>query len=308
LICLCSKNNAPDVDEVLKSHPHSVLRDEHVIVKKVNWDNKVANLKAIAKELNIGLDSLVFVDDSDFEVTAVRSQLPMVRTFQVPKNVFDYPAVFRQIRDLFVAGGVSTDGLEKTKQYKLRSQALDQAVQFENQDDYLRSLELKVAVNRDQKSSIKRIAELSQKSNQFNLTTLRLTEAEVIAMMDDPKAAIYSLNVSDKFGDHGLTGIVVAKHVGETLKVENFLMSCRVIGRGIEHAIWKPILRDAVEAGCKLIEADFIRSAKNQQVEGFFDNLGVQAVSKSTERHHYAMPISDLKISNTDHVEVTYVG
>ena len=280
LLCLCSKNNPEDVDEVLDKHPDTVLRREHIAARRVNWNDKVSNLQAIAGELNIGLDSLVFIDDSDFECNAVRSALPAVRVFQVPKTLSDYPRLLGEIRELFLAGGISAESRSKTAQYRHRQEAAESSAQFETNEQYLASLDLQVQLTRDDMASLARISELTLKSNQFNLTTLRQSPAEIRQRIDSDAGTVYSLGVSDRFGNAGLTGVVLATWQGETARLDAFLMSCRVIGRGVEFCFWPALVEDARRRGCRFIEAEYRPTAKNAQVADFYDRLGLPLVAE----------------------------
>jgi FkbH-like protein len=293
LLCLCSKNNAPDVDEVLDKHPFAVLRREHLALRKVNWDDKVANLRAIAQELNIGLDSLVFVDDSDFECEAVRQALPAVRVFQVPKSLPDYLRMAREIRELFLAGGVSAESRSKTEQYRQRQEAIEASACFATHEEYLGSLDLQVRLARDDAANLARISELTLKSNQFNLTTLRQTSSEIQQRMESPHATVYSLTVSDRFGNAGLTGVALLRWNGEVAHIDAFLMSCRVIGRGVEFCFWPQVLEDASRNGCRVIEAEYRPSNKNAQVADFYDRLGLPLVSDDNGVKRYSARLSD---------------
>lgn len=292
LLCLCSKNNLEDVDAVLETHPDMVLRHTDIIAKKVNWSDKVANLRQIAANLNIGLDSLVFLDDSDFECEAVRSQLPGVTVFQVPKAPSDYLAVIAQIKDLFLAGGASTDGAEKTEQYRQRAAALAEQQSFATQEDYLASLGMTVTLARDDRGRIGRISELGQKSNQFNLTTIRYAPGDIEVLMSDPAAAVWTLEVADKFGAAGLTGVVVVRRAGDTATIESLYMSCRVLGRGIEFAIWPTILAHAASLGCTRARAAYRPTAKNSQAADFYDRLGLLLTGEADGARSYETPIA----------------
>jgi FkbH-like protein len=307
LLCLCSKNNAADVDEILESHPHCVIKSQDLIVKKVNWEDKVTNLRAIAKKLNIGLDSLVFLDDSEFECAAVRSQLPTVKVIRVPANVFEYVGLIQEVKALFTSEGLGTPSSDKTKQYQLLELAQQEQQKFGNQDEYLRSLDLKVTLSRNLAAQLPRISELTQKSNQFNLTTRRYSPAEIEKIMSSADRAVYSAHVFDKFGDHGLTGVAIVRREGKRLLIENFLMSCRVIGRGIETAIWKNIFADAQNAGCDFVAAEFIRSSKNSMVENFYSQLGLIEIESSENCKVYGIEIGALNFNSTNHVKVDYV-
>lgn len=307
LLCLCSKNNSPDVDEVLAKHPNMAISNEQIISKKVNWDDKASNIRALAKELNIGLDSMIFLDDSSFECEAVRQQLPMVKTVQVPKNLSEYPKVFSEIKKLFLAGGISEESKSKTQQYRQRSEAETLKAQFSSQDEYLASLGLKVELSRNFKASIPRISELSMKSNQFNLTTRRYSESQIQSMMEDGGHDIYSLIVEDKFGNSGLTGVAVIRYEGKKAWIENFYMSCRVIGRGVEMAIWKHINEVAIEKGCLSLSADYFISPKNSLVSDFYNRLGLSISSITVEGCHYEILTSQFSPPPTPWIELNYV-
>lgn len=308
VLALVTKNNPADVDEVLQKHPDMVLKEAQLVAKKVNWEDKPSNLRALAKELNVGLDSIVFLDDSSFECEAVRQQLPMVKTVQVPATLSDYPRVVAEIKSLFLAGGISADSKGKTEQYRQRAGAEELKAQFDSQEDYLASLELKVELTRNARASAARISELSQKSNQFNLTTTRYSVAEIEQMMEGDDHAVYSLVVGDKFGNAGLTGVAVLRYEGTAAIVENFLMSCRVIGRGVETGIWTRIAADAVARGCTELRAEYIPSAKNAQVADFYGRLGMPAYEETSEGvRRYAIAAADFAAPANPWIEMTYV-
>lgn len=305
LLCLCTKNNAEDANEVFAKHPSAVLKDEHFAAKKVNWEPKVANLQALAKELNLGLESFIFIDDSEFELEAVRTQLPQVKVFQVPKKLSDYPALLREVAALCVAGGVSAGTESKTQQYKQLAMAAASQEGFASQEDYLRSLDLKVHIYRDAREQIARIAELTQKSNQFNLTTRRYTPGEIVALMDGSDSTVYSFDVRDRFGECGITGVIVVDFAGEHAMVDAFLMSCRVIGRGVEFAVWAAVLNDIRERGNHALSASYLPSAKNAQVADFFDRLGLSRVEESDDGvRRYEVQLGDVRLADSDWVEL----
>jgi FkbH-like protein len=308
LLCICSKNNPVDVEEAILHHPDMVLRNDQFVVKKINWNDKPANLRAIAEELNLGLDSMVFLDDSTFECESVRQQLPMVTTIQVPAMLSDYPQTVAGIKDLFLAGGISSDASTKTQQYRQRAGAEELKAQFGSQDDYLASLGISVELSRNARASLVRISELSMKSNQFNLTTRRYPEAELLQAMQDPQKAVYSLVVADKFGNAGLTGVAVLRYEGTSAIIENFLMSCRVIGRGVEMAIWDQISSDAAMRGCQQLLAKFSPSAKNAQVTDFYDRLGLDLITATSAGvKRYAIAIKTFKTPATPWIKLNYV-
>lgn len=308
LLALVTKNNPADVEEVLQKHPGMVLRESQLVTKKVNWDDKPSNLRALAKELNVGLDSIIFLDDASFECEAVRQQLPMVKTFQVPMSLSDYPRVVAEIKSLFLAGGIAAESKTKTDQYRQRACAEDLKAKFSSQEEYLASLALRVELTRNARASVSRISELSQKSNQFNLTTRRYSVAEIEQMMASDTHAVYSLVVGDKFGDAGLTGVAVINYKDAVAVVENFFMSCRVIGRGVETSVWSRIVSDALRRGCTELRAEFIPSAKNAQVQDFYDRLGITLREKSSDGvRRYCIGTAGFTASPNSWIEMTYV-
>jgi len=308
LLCLCTKNNPADIEEVLQKHPDMVLRDEQIVAKKVNWNDKPSNLRALALELNIGLSSMVYLDDSSFECEAVRQQLPMVKTVQVPANLSEYPRVMSEIKELFLAGSITADSTGKTEQYRQRANAIDFKAQFNSHDEYLASLQIEVELTKNATGSIARISELSMKSNQFNLTTKRYSVAEIERMMLDRDYAIYSLVVRDKFGSAGLTGVVVLRYAKDIAFVENFFMSCRVIGRGVEFEIWSRIVDNAIQRKCTELRSEFIPSQKNAQVADFYQRLGLTLFTETDEGvRQYGIATHLLVVPETSWMKMYYV-
>ena len=306
LLCLCSKNNPADVEAVLLDHPEMVLREPHFVATRVNWDDKVTNIRRIAADLNIGLDSLVYLDDSAFECEAVRGQLPMVRTLQVPANVYEYPALIHHVKELFLSGGVSSESAAKTEQYRLRALAEGERQRFASQEEYLASLGLKVELRRGEQEAIKRIAELTQKSNQFNLTTRRYSEEQIRELMASAAAEVYSIHVRDKFGDSGLTGVVILRYEGEAVAVDSCLLSCRVIGRGVELSVWESLFRQAAARGIRTVRAEYLATAKNSQTRDFYDRLGLSLTSENDRRRSYHATLGELQLPAVPHIEVVH--
>ena len=305
LVCLCSKNNEADVEQALTQHEHMVLGGEHVVARRVNWNDKPGNLEALAVELNLGLDSFVFVDDSAFEVEAVRTRLPMVRVFQVPQRLTDYPAMMREIAALFLAGGLNAPDASRTRQYRQLAAAASLRAGFASQQDYLRSLGLKVRLQRDATEQIGRIAELTNKSNQFNLTTRRLMPGDVARLMQAEGATVYSFAVSDRLAEHGLTGVLITEDEGDAVLVHTFLMSCRVIGRGVEFSVWKRVLDDARSRGKTVLRAAYVPSAKNAQVADFFDRLGLPLTAQGDDgSRHYQAEVAQVQLADSNWVEI----
>lgn len=308
LLCLCSKNEPADVEAGLR-HPASLLRPEDFAARRASWVDKPAMLASLAAELNLGLDAFAFLDDQPFECEAVRSRLPQVRVFQVPANLWEYPALVDELGGLFLGPGLAADAAAKAEQYRIRAEAEAERARFGSQAEYLASLGLQVKVVRNEAAAVTRIAELTQKSNQWNLTTRRYAEPAVKALMAAPDAEVFSLHVSDRFGEAGLTGVVVLRYAGERAEVEACLLSCRVIGRGVEHAIWPGLLAAARARGARRLAASYLPTAKNAQVREYWDSLGLPRVEGAADEagaRRYEGPIERVTPPAAPHVEVIH--
>lgn len=308
LICLCSKNNPEDIKDFFSRQNSMVLKDADIILSKINWDDKVNNLEAIARELDIGLSSIVFVDDSAFECESVKARLPSVNVFQVPKNLSEYVQLAHKIGRLFPRARTGEAAVDQTQQYRIRQQALDQKAGFESHEAYLESLGLVVTLHRDDPSRIARVAELSQKSNQFNLTTRRYSVSEVAALCMEQAVTVYSLSVSDRFGDSGTTGVIIVRREGETCSIEAMFMSCRVLGRGVEFSPWPTLIADQVNLGCKSMTAAFIASERNMQCRDYYDRLGLGTARDAEGRRDYEADLSLCSTLLTPWIRVENAG
>lgn len=283
LVALCSKNNEQDVWDVLDTHPHSVLKREHISAWRINWENKASNIAALASELNLGLDSLVFIDDDPAQCELVTQTLPDVKVLQVPTRLYNYPELLPR-NPLFDTLTISSEDLERTQLYQqeaIRTQEMDA---FDNIDDFLKSLDMEVAIHRARDSELARVAQLTQKTNQFNLTTRRYSNPEIEALNDDPDIAFYTMTVSDKFGPLGLTGVLIARLSGCKGDIDTLLLSCRVLGRTLEY-VFVDFCLEELERTRNITEwtASFIHSAKNKQVVSFWEQAGFKLLEEAAD-------------------------
>jgi FkbH-like protein len=304
LIALCSKNSLEDVDNVLKRHPRMILSDHDISMKTINWNDKVDNIRLIATTMNIGLDSLVFLDDSLFEIEHVRSFLPEVSTFRVPEKLYEYPALIREISGLFYNGFQTQEDLSKQEMYRQNFERVSFKGEFDSLDDYLASLNVKLVCYDNNPSLAPRMAQLSQKTNQFNLTTIRYTERQIEDFIADPNYDVLSYRVKDKFGDSGVTILVILRYAFHlhTAVVDSFLMSCRIIGRNIEFSVMNHIVKQMQGKGLYYIEADYIPTTKNALTASFYDKCSFQLLGASDH------PGKKYKLSIKDYqpMDVTY--
>jgi len=303
LIAICSKNNDQDVWDVLEGHPDCLLKREHLSAWRVNWSDKASNIRSLAAELNLGLDSFVFVDDNPVECGLIREMLPEVTVLQVPEKLYTYPPLLNQ-DGLFDTLTLSSEDRQRSQMYRNEANRKCEQAKFETLDQYLASLSLSIAVHRVKDDEVARVAQLTQKTNQFNLTTRRYSEAKIAALNSNPDWAIIRLLVRDKFGDSGLTGVLMASREGETGLIDSLLMSCRILGRNIEKAFvlaafaimersWK----------VKAWRAEFIPTQKNQQVADFWPSIGFQEIDRQDGHIFYELPLALPKLE-----PITYIA
>jgi FkbH-like protein len=305
IIGLCSKNNFDDVEEVLVSHKDMILKDSFISIKKINWIDKVSNLDQISKELNIGLDSFVFVDDSPFETNLVKKLLPDVTVLEVPKKLHNYPTMLRNNLGLFYNLSQTSEDFKKVKMYKQQNKRESKKLEFHSLDEYLISLELKIIIHENDDLLIPRMAQMTQKVNQFNLTTKRYTEREIEKMVNSSEVLVLSFTVDDKYGSNGVVGLcIINLNNKSSAYIDSFLMSCRVIGRNIEYVIMDRIAKELKSIGIKTLTSQFSETLKNSQVSNFFDLCNFDLVNQKEACKDYVLLMSNYVPSKIDYIEV----
>lgn len=280
IVALCSKNNEEDVWEAFRKHPDMVLKEEHVATAQINWQDKVTNLKQLALDLNIGLDSLVVFDDSEFEVNLVRELLPEVEVIHLPPNKSsEYKDILAKC-GLFDTLTISEEDKERGGMY--RAEANRKKIQAEYKDivSYLRSLEMEVEITFANDFNIPRIAQITQKTNQFNLTTKRYSESHIQSYAQREDSDVLCLRIKDKFGDLGIVGTSILKYETGKAIFDTFLLSCRALGRGVENVLIVQALKLARLRGSNVAVGEYFATAKNGQVEDFYDKQGFKTVAE----------------------------
>jgi FkbH-like protein len=270
IIALCSKNNEDDVWEVFSDHPDMVLKRKHIAAARINWGNKVANLKQIAQELNIGLDSIVFVDDSDFEINLVREKLPEVHTIHLRENETVKYRDNLAALGLFDTLEILTEDKKRGEMYKVEVTRKKLKEDTTDLESYLSSLEAEVEISFADEFSIPRIVQQIQKTNQFNLTTRRYNRADIEKFVGDKVSDVICLRLLDRFGDYGIVGTCVLKYIETQAVFDIFLLSCRIIGHGVEGVFLAEALKLAKMRGCKTAVGEYYATKKNSQVEYFY--------------------------------------
>jgi FkbH-like protein len=294
ILALCSKNNSADVDQVLNEHPHQILKQEHFAAVRVNWELKTENLVAIAEELNLGLDSFIFVDDSDYECALVRRELPEVEVIQTPARPIEVPYCLDQVSRLELLS-LTVEDQKKTEMYaQERSRRLLRQSAEHNGgiESYLASLEMVMAVGIDDPKPLKRLAQLTQKTNQFNLTTRRYDEPDIRRLIEASNWMVGHFSLRDVFGESGIVGLALFDLSSPAVaELDTFLMSCRVIGRQAESAFVNVLLKRLAAAGVSEVLADYLPTPKNGLVTNFLPDHGFTIGANGRfHRHLIATP------------------
>jgi FkbH-like protein len=289
--------------EAWEKNPFMVLKKEHYAAYRINWTDKATNIKELAEELNIGLDSFVFVDDNPTERELIKLMLPMVSVPEFPAQPYELPVFFKElVEKYFRVYSVTSEDKKKTEQYKANAQRAQAQRSFVDFDSFLESLDIQITIEAANEFNIPRIAQMTQKTNQFNLTTRRYTDADVRQFVEQGWK-IWCISVADKFGNNGITGCVLVNG-GE---IDTFLLSCRILGKGIEIAFAKKILSMLMDNGVESIKAEYIPTTKNAQVKEFYEKCGFACVAENADgRKSYTLNLkdTDLKIKNYYHISV----
>lgn len=274
ILCICSKNDEDKAKEPFEKHPDMVLRLNDIAVFMANWETKVDNIRAIQQILNIGFDSMVFLDDNPFERNIVREHIPDITVPELPDDPAEY-LEFLYSLNLFETASYSATDKDRTKQYQVEAQRVGYAKTFHDEADFLRSLNMVSTVEGFTKFNTPRVAQLSQRSNQFNLRTVRYTEADIEAFSNDPAVIPVTFTLEDKFGDNGLICVIIMKRMdAESLFIDTWFMSCRVLKRGMEHFTLNTLVAKAREKGYKRIVGEYLPTVKNGMVKEHYDRLG----------------------------------
>jgi FkbH-like protein len=278
VLAVCSKNEQANAIEPFRSHPEMVLREEHIAVFVANWHPKPDNIRHIREALNIGFDSIVFLDDNPFERELVRKALPEVIVPELPEDPSDYLRVLSEL-NLFETTSYSDEDRRRATLYRENAQRSLAQSSFSDISDYLRSLDMQVTMRRFDAFHLPRIVQLLQRSNQFNLTTRRYSLPECEAMMEREECLPFYVKLADKFGDNGLISVVVLNVRGAELEIDSWLMSCRVLGRGVEQYTMNEVVALARERGCEFVTGRYIPTAKNGMVREFYSQFGFERIA-----------------------------
>jgi FkbH-like protein len=306
ILAVNSRNNMEDAVHIIENHPHMVLNKDFFSAMKINWQDKVKNMRELADELNIGTDSMVFFDDSPVERELVKSLMPEVTVVDVPSDTSKYAETLRNLVE-FEQLKLTDDDLNRNSMYKSMMKRSEARKKFNSVEDYLNSLETKVVLEFSNEFNIPRIAQLTQKTNQFNMTTKRYTQEDVLNFHQSRDTVVLSVHVSDIYGDSGLAGVCIVRLEGGRALIDSFLLSCRVMGRYIEYAVMNKVVELLRAKDVKTIDAYYARTEKNEAARDFYPNVGFTAVSEDTNGTLYRMDESARPVKN-EQIETTVIG
>ncbi len=295
ILAVCSKNNEDTAKEPFEKHEEMVLRLDDISIFVANWEDKATNIKRIQESLNIGMDSIVFIDDNSFERNLVRQLIPDITVPELPEDPANY-LEFLQSGNYFDTVSFSGESSDRTKLYKAEFERKKAEASFESIDDYLKSLEMVGQAQPFEESRYSRIAQLTQRSNQFNLRTIRYTEDEIRRIAESDNYITIDYCLRDKFGDHGLVGVIILeKRDTQELFIDTWLMSCRVLKRGMEEFIVNKLIETAKANGYKFVTAEYIPTPKNSMVKDIYSRMGFDSVGDGK----YSVFIDNYKTNKT---------
>lgn len=303
ILTVCSKNNEEDVLDAWEKNPFMVLKKEHFAAYRINWFDKATNIKGLAAELNIGLDSCVFVDDNPTERELIRQMLPMVEVPEFPAHPYGLFPFFKQlVEDYFKVYSVTEEDKKKTEQYKQNTARAQAQASFADFDSFLESLNIQISIEPANDFNTQRIAQMTQKTNQFNLTTHRYTDEDIRGFINNGWK-IWCIGVADKFGDNGITGVIMVRPEGE---IDSFLLSCRILGKGIEIAFVKTVISLLADEGFETLTASYLPTAKNAQVKEFWEKVGFSCtLEKEDGSKSYTLLLQDADAEIKEYYHIT---
>ena len=275
LICLCSKNNEEDVFDVFDKRDDMKLKREHLVSWRTNWNMKSENLKSLAKELNLGLDSFIFIDDNPVECADIKINCPEVLTLQLPQNDERIPAFLKNVW-VFDHIQMTAEDKKRTKMYRENVQREKYREQSLSLSEFLDGLKLNIDISVPAEDQMSRVSQLTYRTNQFNLTTIRRSENEIKKLLENENYRCQVAKVKDRFGDYGLVGVLLYEIGNDYYKTDTFLLSCRVLGRGVEHKMLSELGKSAKEDGKKYIRIKYVSTEKNQPAFKFIKSIGAQ--------------------------------
>ena len=307
LLAINSKNNEADGLRILEQHPETLLRPEHFAAIRINWLDKAENMRQIASELNVGTDSLVFLDDNPVERERVRIDLPEVEIIELPANPIAYEETLRA-SVVFERLALTAEDQVRNVQYQEQRGRLELASTATSLEDFYHSLRQVVTVARVEPETLSRAAQLTRKTNQFNLTTKRYTEQQLSELAANSEWGVFTVQVDDRFGDNGIVGVVVTHTTKGACEIDTFLMSCRVIGRTVETAVLAFLAAEAARARIGELRGEFAPTKKNLPAENFFRDHAFTQISGIGPSTYWSLDLEQRIIQKPEWIEMRTAG
>jgi FkbH-like protein len=302
ILAINSKNNLADVQELFAKHPDMILKEKHFAAIRINWQDKVTNMKELAAELNIGLDSLVFLDDDPVNRAMINEFLPEVAVIDLPTDAASYCRALLEYKGLNYFGFTEEDR-QRGEMYAVDRQRKEFRTQAKDLDSFLKSLSLVVKIEQLSDLDLARAAQLTQKTNQFNLTTRRYQEEDIRKFLKQGDK-IWTLRVSDCFGEYGLTGLAIIKDKGSNWEIDIFLLSCRVLGKRVEEQFLKFVLNELKKINSKKIIAKYLPTKKNELAKDFYQATGLTKTNESTSEIVFEINLKDFEYQPIDFISI----
>ncbi|MFH1417411.1 MAG: HAD-IIIC family phosphatase [Planctomycetota bacterium] len=306
VLCIASKNEPGTVEEVLDKHPDVVLRSEHFAAMRVNWQPKPENVKQLAEDLNLGLDSFVFMDDSAVECEMMRTVLPQVLTVHLPEEPAAYAGIVEAL-DCFDQWSISDVDRQRGQLYKAEVSRRELQTSVLDMPTFYRQLEMRMTLFVDHKPHIARASQMTNRTNQFNMHTIRCTEDDIRGFATDPDVNVFTLVLADRFGDNGVVGLAVVRRSSDEWVLHIFLMSCRVLGRTVEQGFVGWIAERARAAGAKVLVAEFVPTVKNKPFAAFYQDRGFVEAERVGDAQHWRWALDEADTTTPDWLAVSVV-
>jgi FkbH-like protein len=306
LLAICSKNNPEDALGIIRRHPAMRLREEHFAAIRINWEDKAANLRALAEELNIGVDGLVFLDDNPAERAWVRQSVPEVLVPDWPPDPAEYKTALLELSGrYFCALTITDEDRKRGVAYQAQAERQKLEASASTLEEFYRTLQMRARMGLADAFSIPRIAQLTQKTNQFNLTTRRYTEAEIATVSRDGSCSVWWLDLSDRFGPSGIVGVLILRRQSpENWLIDTFLLSCRVMSRTVENAFLAVVAR---ELGASKLIGEFRPTAKNVPVRDLYARLGFRSLPQSEDGEFWELNLDHTSLKPPPWFEIDVV-
>ncbi|MCX6632604.1 MAG: HAD-IIIC family phosphatase [Candidatus Solibacter sp.] len=304
LLAVCSKNNPADAMEALSGHPGMVLQPGDFAAMRINWSDKAGNLREIAAELNVGLDTIAFLDDSPVERQQVREQAPEAIVIHLPEDPMGYAQAVRDC-PWFERLTLSEEDHQRGEYYAAQRERVELGRSVTSREDFYRALEQTAEIAPVTAQTLARVSQLTQKTNQFNLTTRRYTEQQIAEMAACPSCRVWSLRVKDKYADNGLVGVAIVKLDGDACEIDSFLLSCRVIGRTVETALLAHLAADARQQGAKVLQGWFFATRKNAPAQEFYRDHGFEMAEQRESGILWRLDLGEKEIRSPEWIKQT---